>query len=119
MLAFKLMEMAEELENSEFRFFLTGGISLGEALPDCPAEWLSEKLWGEMCRLEKLPSFKGFLDHFAREQKFYSDMYNASAPQDMELPSEFASLNSFQFMCVLRTIRPDMIVPAISKFVID
>jgi len=37
----------------------------------------------------------------------------------MELPNEFSSINSFQFMCVLRTIRPDMLVPSISNFVID
>lgn len=67
LLAFKLMEMANEIENSEFRFFLTGGVSLGDALPECPAEWLAEKYWGEMNRLEKLPAFKGFLDYFARE----------------------------------------------------
>lgn len=61
------MEMGDEIENSEFRFFLTGGVSLGESLPECPADWLAEKLWGEMNRLEKLPSFKGFLDYFAKE----------------------------------------------------
>lgn len=36
LLAFKLMEMADEIEGAEFRFFLTGGVSLGEALPECP-----------------------------------------------------------------------------------
>ena len=46
-------------------------------------------------------------------------MFDASAPQEMELPSEFSSLNSFQFLCVLRTIRPDMLVPSMSNFVID
>lgn len=118
LLAFKLMEMAGEYDNSEFRFFLTGGVSLGDALPDCPAEWLAEKLWGEMNRMSKLPSFKGFLDYFAKEQAFFRKLFDASAPQDMELPGEFSHLNSFQFMCVLRTIRPDMLVPSISNFVV-
>jgi len=29
-----------------YRFFLTGGIDLGDEKPDKPATWLSEKSWG-------------------------------------------------------------------------
>jgi len=83
LLAFKLMEMEGTLDQAEFRFFLTGGVSLGDALPECPADWLAEKSWGEMNRLEKLPSYKGFLDHFAKEQQFYKKLFDASAPQDL------------------------------------
>jgi dynein heavy chain len=64
LLSLKLMEMADEVADSELKFFLTGGVSLGEELPPCPAPWLAEKLWGELYRLDKLPSFKGFLAHF-------------------------------------------------------
>ena len=61
LLTLKLMEMAEEVLPEELKFFLTGGVSLGEALPEIPCSWVSEKMWGELFRLDKLPSFKGFL----------------------------------------------------------
>lgn len=64
LLTLKLMELSEEVIDAELKFFLTGGVSLGEELPENPTDWLSEKLWGELFRLDKLPTFKGFLKHF-------------------------------------------------------
>jgi len=54
LLTCKLNEMRGELDYEEFRFFLTGGISMGGKLPPAPAEWLSEKSWGEILRLDDL-----------------------------------------------------------------
>lgn len=53
--------MKGELDQDEQRFLLTGGIALGGELPPCPADWLSEKSWGEIVRLNELPKFKGLL----------------------------------------------------------
>jgi dynein heavy chain len=64
MLALKLMELKDELDAAELKIFLTGGVSLGEELPKCPVDWINEKQWGEMNRLDKLPKFKGFVAHF-------------------------------------------------------
>jgi dynein heavy chain len=57
LLTCKLNEMKGELNYEEFRFFLTGGISMGGELPPCPAEWISEKSWGEILRLEEMSAF--------------------------------------------------------------
>jgi len=35
----------------------------------------------------------------------------------MELPGTMAKYNIFQYLLVIRVVRPDMLVPAISKFV--
>jgi dynein heavy chain len=60
LLTCKLNEMAGTLDPEEFRFLLTGGISLGGEVPPNPATWLSEKSWGEIIRLNDLINFKGF-----------------------------------------------------------
>lgn len=80
MLAMKLMELSNELDQAEVKFFLTGGVSLGEALPDNPTHWISEKCWGEMNRLNKLPNFKGWIDHFTKDFELYKQMYDSSSP---------------------------------------
>ena len=80
LLTLKLLEMGKELDQRELKFFLTGGVSLGEELPAIPCEWMSEKLWGELCRLDKLSSFKGFLDHFMKNHELYKKMYDSSSP---------------------------------------
>jgi dynein heavy chain len=58
------MDFNGELNNEEFRFLLTGGVALTVEMPKCPCDWLSEKLWGEMYRLDKIPAFNGWLNHF-------------------------------------------------------
>jgi len=89
------MEMNNELNDEEFRFFLTGGVSLGEALPDCPCTWLAEKSWGEMNRLAKLRTFNGWIEHFNKEHETYRKLYDSSAPQDFELPEQWKHLDRF------------------------
>lgn len=61
LLTIKLNEMKGNLDQEEFRFLMTGGISLGGELPSIPADWISEKTWGELYRLNELKNFKGFL----------------------------------------------------------
>lgn len=43
LLCLKLMEMKNEIDMALFKFFLTGGVSIGEHLPDNPTDWLQEK----------------------------------------------------------------------------
>ena len=65
LLNIKLMQMSGEIKEDQFRFLLTGGVSLGDELPANPGEgWLTEKLWGEINRMSKLTNFTGFLKHF-------------------------------------------------------
>lgn len=114
----KLMEMENELDMEEWRFFLTGGISLGEKLPDCPAPWLEEKSWGEMTRMDKLPAFKGFLNDFSSHVDEFYKLYESPNPQDFEIPGGWnEKLTPFNRMIVIRCIRPDKVIPCIYRFV--
>ena len=76
--------MTGELNQDEFRFLLTGGIALGGELPPIPADWLSEKSWGELMRLNDLARFKGFIDHFVDNIQYYKGMNDSLAPQEFE-----------------------------------
>lgn len=114
----KLLELAEELNHEEWRFLLTGGISLGEQLPACPADWLEEKSWGEICRLAKLPHFKGLVEEFGKHVDEFQKLYESPNPQDFELPGGLHErFSSFQRMILLRCIRPDKIIPCVFNFV--
>jgi dynein heavy chain len=80
MLAMKLMELDDRLNPAELKFFLTGGVSLGDAMPANPTDWIPENKWGEMNRLSKIPKFTGFIEHFLKEFALYKEMYDSSAP---------------------------------------
>ena len=70
------MEFKKELNNDAFRFLLTGGLSLSDKLPDHPSHrlnetsWLSQKLWGEICRLSDVEGFEKFYETFYNEKNF-------------------------------------------------
>ena len=61
LLTIKIKEMNNTLNPEHKSFLLTGGVSLGEALPENPANWLLDKQWGELNRLDKLAGFEGYL----------------------------------------------------------
>ena len=72
------MELDNTLDPAELKFFLTGGVAMGEEQPECPCkDWMNEKNWGELNRLNKLPKFKGFLEHFIKEHAVYKGMYDS------------------------------------------
>ena len=74
LLCVKLNQMSGEVDMNEFRFLLTGGVSLGEAIPEIPAPWLSENSWAELCRACKLNGFKGYMDHFLKNINTYKEL---------------------------------------------
>ena len=121
LLTIKLLELANEVKMNEFRFMLTGGVSLGTKLPDKPAAWLTDKAWGELNRACEIDSFKGFMELFCKDiERYEIDMFNSTEPQNFKYTlAEQSILNSMRKLIVLRCIRPDKLVPAMSLFVIE
>lgn len=50
-----------DLDRGELMFFLTGGIGLENTVPNPDSQWLGDRNWDEICRMDQLPNFKGFL----------------------------------------------------------
>lgn len=119
LLTIKLNVMSGEVDNTEFIFFLTGGVSLGDEIPEKPADWLSDNGWDELVRACKMQNFVGFMDHFLANIDTYKELADHPNPQDWEFPEQATEiLNKLRCLIVLRTIRPDKLVPAISLFVV-
>jgi dynein heavy chain len=124
LLTFKLLDMKGELNPADLRFLITGGVSLGEELPECPAFWMSNQAWGEMCRACKLPSFSklhGFMKHFTeRCNDEYRELYEMPDPTEFKFPLEAERiLTDFTKLIVIRIIKPDKLVPAMMRYVVD
>lgn len=117
LLCLKLMEMKNEIDMALFKFFLTGGVSIGEILPQNPTDWLSEKQWGELNRLGKFKEFKGIVEEFIENHQYYRGMYDSTSPQLFELRDKWKNMNKFEFLCFMRCLRPDMLIPAIALWV--
>ena len=94
-------------------------MALGENYGDPPAEWITEKMWGEVNRLSTLGNMKTFLPHFKNNLEVYGQMFSHNTPDQWEFPSDAVMCNGFRKLLVMRCLRPDKLVPAVSKFIVD
>lgn len=62
-------------------FLLTGGVQIGENEEKSPAEWLTEKAWGEIIRASALDSFKNELVvDFKDNIDAFKDLFDSASP---------------------------------------
>ncbi|KAI8929015.1 dynein heavy chain and region D6 of dynein motor-domain-containing protein [Entophlyctis helioformis] len=121
MLTAAIMRASNELDGSEWRFLLTGGVGVGTGhVPNPDPTWITEKCWGEICRLSDLPPFKDFDSGFAENIAEWKRLFESTDPQDFNLPGKWhEALTPFEKLLVLRCLRPDKMTTAISEFIIE
>jgi len=110
-----------KMDAAELRFLLTGGIAMENPHPNPAPEWLSEKAWGEICRLEDLgPAFAEMRDFFMDGAMLFQHVWSSSDPIEEEFPEPWNDQwTPFQRILMIRALRPDKIVPAVQKYVMD
>ena len=77
-----------EVDDTVWRFLLTGGVALDNPHPNPFPEWLGEKSWGEIVRASSLPNLKGWMDSLTAEWKM---LYDSTAPHDEAFPEPWQS----------------------------
>ncbi|XP_063446016.1 dynein axonemal heavy chain 3-like isoform X5 [Mytilus trossulus] len=107
------------VDDTIWRFLLTGGVALENPHTNPAPVWLSDKAWGEIVRASSLPNHKGFFKHVMDNIGQWKPLYDSSTPQEFKLPSPFNVLTGLDKMIVLRCFRPDKIVPAVQDFITD
>uniref|UniRef100_A0A8C4WR96 Dynein, axonemal, heavy chain 12 n=1 Tax=Eptatretus burgeri TaxID=7764 RepID=A0A8C4WR96_EPTBU len=111
LLCANLLLAKKEMDPLEFHFLLTGGVGLENKQINPASHWLSDKSWDEICRMSDLP-------HFMDNMEAWYAIYDNKEPHVTTFPPPWASkLSQFQKMIIIRCLRPDKILPAISSFV--
>jgi dynein heavy chain len=119
LLTTRLMEGEGKLDAEEFKFLLTGGVALGTVTNNPLSEFLSDKSYGELERLDAIPAFTGIKEHMAQKKEEYKKFFESSTPHEMPLPSPWETkLSPFQRLLVVRVLRSDNIVLSSFNFVI-
>ncbi|KAL1506278.1 hypothetical protein ABEB36_005670 [Hypothenemus hampei] len=117
LLCSKIMISQNKLNEKEFMFFLTGGINVESDTENLCNSWLPESSWKEICRLDDLPIFKGFLEDFVKNQNHWRNIYD-NFQEDLIWPEPWhSSLSNFGRLIVIRVLRPDKLKRAITLFV--
>lgn len=84
-------------------------------------EWLPTQAWYAVQRLGEVEFFKKFPESLEKElpQRFREWFFEQN-PEQSSLPSKWKKLNkTFQKLLVLRALRPDRMIPALSEFIKD
>ncbi|XP_073981598.1 dynein axonemal heavy chain 7-like isoform X2 [Rhodnius prolixus] len=116
-LTVNLMFQANEMDEAEWVFLLTGGVGLDNPHPN-PARWLPTLSWDEICRLNELPTYNGIQQNFQENLTKWREIFDDVEPHNKELPPPWNDkLTDFQKLLPLRCIRSDKMVPAIQKLV--
>jgi len=109
-----------KLDIEEWNFLLSGAVSTEKTTKANPSAWLSDKLWNEMVQLSKLASFVGLERSFTEDASSWSHFYASQEPYYEDLPAEWAEkLSNFQMLLVVRVLRPDKLVGAVSGFLLE
>ena len=124
LLCTRMMRASGKLAADDFRFLLTGGIAVTKPPPNPFEAWLAEKSWGEISRMSDLEHTKGFSKDFVKHESEWRAFFESAEPYKMDLPGEAAQYNhalgkGFERLLVIRSIRPDKLVPAVMIFVAD
>nr|CAI5851904.1 unnamed protein product [Callosobruchus analis] len=107
----------KKLDEKEFMFLLTGGVNIESPIENPCSDWLPLSSWEEICRVDELPAFKGFGKMFKSKEKYWKEIYD-NFSDDFEMPVPWKeTLVSFRRLIVIRLLRPDKLITAVTLFV--
>lgn len=114
------MTARNEIDSSLLSFFLTGGVALDNPHANPAPEWLADKSWNEIVRADAtIAQLSGLREHVAANCEQWKDFYDLQNPEDGKFPEPYADVTDFIFLILLKAMRPDKIVHAIRKFIIE
>ena len=117
-IAIKLMkraELEEKFDPESFNFLMRGQKSMGA---DNPVSWLPNINWLMVNSLAKIEGFEKFPSDLNEAAPRFLEWYNHETPETEKLPLDWSGLEKepFKKLLVLRALRPDRLVIAITKW---
>lgn len=128
LLTCRLLIFRNQMEAAHLRFVITGGTLIIDNPPEKPENtpWISQKAWSEIIKLSREKDFneegKEFYTWFSDKQflREMKEIYDANEAHLVPLPSQIREkYSSFHYLMILRTIRPDKLIPAIINYITE
>lgn len=117
-----IMDGEEELNRDELDFFLKGNTSL-DAVENKPFKWLNTNGWKDATRLVEMGGcWSTLLEDIRENEKQWKTWYDLESPEEATLPcsyNEKTNNDKFKALLICRIFRPDRVVNAIKRFIIE
>ena len=121
LLCTKIMLSQGSMTQSDLRMFLQGSSALELSEPNPANEensWLSDKIWKDLIALGECSNeFLGFHKEVASYRGRWGSVYNSPSPMEGLSSIVGDRYNDFHKLMILRCIRPDVIVPAVTDYI--
>lgn len=117
-----IMDGEEELNRDELDFFLKGNTSL-DAVESKPFKWMSMNGWKDAVRLNDMGGcWQTLIDDLRENEKQWKVWYDLESPEESPLPCNYdekTNKDKFKALLICRIFRPDRVVNAIKRFIIE
>jgi dynein heavy chain len=87
------------------------------AMPNPAPEWLSDSSWGAAAGLASLDAFKTLPQDITMRTKPWQKWCDLETPENEKLPLDYKNKTDFQKLLVIRALRPDRMVNALTQFI--
>ncbi|EDW73522.2 uncharacterized protein Dwil_GK16602 [Drosophila willistoni] len=106
-----------KVDRDDLLFFLTGGIGFKSVPPNPFSAWLPEKSWAAIFRAGDLDGLKNFHIKFEENVTSWKNYYDSVNPDELPLPAPYNEVNAMLHLIILKSLRPDKLVPAVRAFI--
>jgi dynein heavy chain len=120
LLTINILKGDNKIDPIEWSFLISGKTIATDTKENPAPDWLDGRMWGEICSMSTLESFKGLNVDVINNIDDWRELYDDLEPHNTALPGLWPDkLNSLQKLCVLRAIRADKIPDGIMNYVIE
>ncbi|KAL0210609.1 hypothetical protein RCL1_005045 [Eukaryota sp. TZLM3-RCL] len=119
LMTIRIQQKSKLIDPFEWRFLISGG-SLANLPRACPGGWVSKEIWSEICNLSQLEFFKELEENFVENLDGFKAIFDANNAHKMPFPDPWQEkLNPFRRLLLVRCIRPDKMIEAVSDYVCE
>ncbi|RZF36882.1 hypothetical protein LSTR_LSTR004570 [Laodelphax striatellus] len=114
-----IQQSHKNIEDELLLFLLTGGVALDNPFANpCPS-WLSDRSWNEVVRASELAGLKKLRASIMDNVDEWKQFYDSASPHLTEMPEPFQNAKAMEWLCILRCLRPDKLVPATQIYITE
>ncbi|OHS95209.1 Dynein heavy chain family protein [Tritrichomonas foetus] len=118
LLCFRILlgdKQIQSIKMDEFMHLLRCPRSM--AMPNPAPEWLSDSCWGAAVGLGSLQAFNSLPQDITMRTKPWQKWCDLEMPENEKLPLDYKNKTEFQRLLVIRALRPDRMVNALTQFI--